>query len=154
MKALFTIPAADLLIAFSAAAMTAAPAAAQTPPLCSDAKNHCIDVTIAGGAIRPVPNVVVSEKNHHIYWQIKTSGYSFPPPAAPQRGIAFKPPSSINDNGHMPANEFPCTRISATLFHCPDANSTHGAVRVYQYFITVLDASGKPAALDPWIVNK
>jgi hypothetical protein len=153
MKPLFTIPAACLLIAFAVGTMTMVSAVAQTPPLCSG-KNHCIDVTIAGGAIQPVPNVVVPEASHQIYWRIKTSGYSFPPPAAPQRGIAFKAPSSINDNGHMPANEFPCNRISATLFHCTDANSTHGAVRAYQYAITVIDASGSRIVSDPWIVNR
>ena len=48
------------------------------------------------------------------------------PPPHSRAGIAFKDPSSINDNGHMPANEFPSNRVSATLFHCTDANSTRG----------------------------
>ena len=153
MKPQVTIPVTCLLIAFSTGTMIPAPVVAQTPPLCSGT-NHCVDITIAGGAIQPVPNVVVSGSNHQVYWQIKTSGYSFPPPTAPQRGIAFKEPSSINDNGHMPANEFPCSRMSTTLFHCTDANSTHGAIRSYQYFVTVIDASGKKIASDPWIINR
>jgi len=97
---------------------------------------------------------VVLGKNHQIYWRIQTSGYSFPPSPPPPSGIAFKQPSSINDNGHMPANEFPCNRVSATVFHCTDANSTHGTgVRSYQHSITVIDPAGKPIVFDPWIVN-
>jgi hypothetical protein len=132
--------------------MTPTPASAQPGPPCGGT-NHCDDVTIACGAIQSVANVVVSGNTHQIYWRIKTSGYSFASPPQPI-GIAFKPPSPINDNGRMPPNEFPCNRISATLFHCTDANSTHGAgVRSYQYSITVIDTSGKPIVSDPWVVN-
>jgi len=132
----------------------AASVGAQPGVSCTGA-THCVDVTIVGGAIQSVPAVVVAAKNHQIYWRIQTAGYSFPPPPPPPTGIAFKPASSINDNGHMPANEFPCNRMSATLFHCNDANSTHDkGVRSYQYSITVIDASGHRIVSDPWIVNR
>ncbi len=126
---------------------------AQPGPPCTGT-NHCVDVAIAGGAIQSVPATVVTARNHQIYWRIKTGGYSFPSSPA-STGVAFKPPSSINDNGRMPRNEFPCNRVSATLFHCTDANSTHDTgVRSYQYSITVLDAAGHPIVSDPWIVNR
>ena len=141
------------ILGMSAGTMTPAPAGAQPGPPCGGT-NHCVDITVVSGVIQPVANVVVSGNNHQIYWRIKTGGYRFGSP--PQSsGIAFKAPSSINDNGHMPANEFPCNRVSAALFHCTDANSTHGTgVRSYQYAITVIDASGKPIVYDPWIVNR
>jgi len=130
----------------------ATPADAQPGPPCGGT-NHCVDIALASGVIQSVANVVVSGTNHQIYWRIKTDGYSFASP--PQRiGIAFKAPSSINDNGRMPANEFQCNRISAMLVHCTDANSTHGTgVRSYQYSITVIDTSGRPIVSDPWVVN-
>ena len=141
-----------ILIAVGCETMTATPARAQTGPPCSGT-NHCVNIVIAGGVIQSVPNVVVSGKNHQIYWRIKTGGYSFPPPPQPF-GIAFKASSPINDNGRMPRNEFPCNRISATEFHCSDANSTQGiGVRSYQYSVTVIDSSGKPVVSDPWVVN-
>jgi hypothetical protein len=143
---------AVILIGVSAATMTVVTSVgAQPGPPCTGT-NQCVDVTIAGGAIQSVANVVVLGSNHQIYWRIKTSGYSFP--SSPS-GITFKQPSPINDNGRMPANEFPCNRVSATLFHCTDANSTHGAgVRNYQYAISVVDASGRRVVSDPWIVNR
>jgi hypothetical protein len=141
-------------ICAGAGTLLAASVSAQPGPACTG-NNHCIDVTIVGGAISPVPDAVITAKNHQIYWRIKTSGYAFPPPPPPPAGIAFKPPSPTNDNGHMPAKEFPCNRVSATLFHCTDANSTHNAgVRRYQYAITVVGKSGPPIVSDPWIVNK
>ena len=147
------VPAMILVIGVSAGTMMAASVGAQPGP-CTGT-NHCVDITIAGGAIPSVPDTVITGKNHQIYWRIKTGGYSFPPPPPPPVGIAFKPPSPMNDNGHMPANEFPCNRVSTTLFRCTDANSTHNTgLRRYQYSITVLDASGSKIVSDPWIVNK
>ena len=146
--------AVNVRLLVGALAMIGAGVGAQPGPPCSGT-NHCMDVTITGGAIAPVPNTVVTGKNHQVYWRIRTSGYSFPAPPAPRGGIAFKPPSSINDNGRMPANEFPCNRVSPTLFHCTDANSTHDSgVRSYQYSIAVIDGAGRPIVLDPWIVNR
>lgn len=143
---------AGAILVVTCETMIATPASAQPGPPCVGT-NHCVDVTITGGMIQRVANVVVSGKNHQIYWQIKTNGYSFAAPPQPI-GIAFKPPSAINDNGRMPPNEFPCNRISATLFHCTDANSTNGSgVRSYQYSITVIDASGRRVVSDPWVVN-
>ena len=142
-----------MLIAMACEAMTATSADAQTGPPCAG-PNHCVDITIAVGVIQPVTNVVVSGKNHQIYWRIRTGGYSFASPPQPI-GIAFKPPNAINDNGRMPPNEFPCNRMSATLFHCTDANSTNGVgVRSYQYSITVIDASGRAVVSDPWVINR
>ena len=135
------------------ATIIAASVVAQPGPPCTG-MNHCVDIAIAGGAIQPVPATIVTARNHQIYWRIKTGGYSFPSPPA-STGIAFKPASSINDNGRMPPNEFPCNRVSPALFHCTDANSTHdNGVRSYQYSITVLDAAGHPIVSDPWIVNR
>jgi len=146
--------AATTILVIAAIAMRVASVAAQPGPPCSGT-NHCVDITVTGGAIASVPNTVVPGKNHQLYWRIRTSGYSFPAPPPPSAGIAFKPPSSINDNGRMPANEFPCNRVSATLFHCTDANSTHDTgVRSYQYSITVIDGAGRKIVLDPWIVNR
>jgi hypothetical protein len=146
-------PTMILVIGVTAGAMLAASVGAQPGPPCTGT-NHCVDINIAGGAVQSVPATVVSGKNHQIYWRINTSGYSFPSPQPPT-GIAFKPPSPINDNGRMPANEFPCNRVSATLFHCTDANSTFNTgVRSYQYAISVIDASGHRIISDPWIVNK
>jgi len=124
---------------------------AQPGPPCSGT-SHCVDVTIVNGEIQHVANVVVSGKNHQIYWHIRTAGYTFPPAPHPIT-IAFKEPSSINDNGLMPANEFPCNRVTATQVHCTNKNSTHGKVRSYQYAITVLDANGNKVIADPWVVN-
>ena len=143
---------AVISIAMTSATMTPTSAGAQTGPPCAGT-NHCVDITIAGGVIRPVSNVVVSGKNHQIYWRIKTGGYTFASPPQPI-SIAFKPPNAINDNGRMPPNEFPCGRMSATLFHCTDVNSTNGTgIRSYQYSITVIDASGRPVVTDPWVIN-
>jgi len=142
----------SLVIGASVGTMTPTSVAAQPGPPCTGT-NHCVDVTIAGGAIRPVPAVVVTGRNHQIYWRITTAGYSFASPPQPI-GIAFKQPSSINDNGRMPVNEFPCNRVSPTLFHCADANSTLGSVRSYQYSITVIDAAAHRIISDPWVVNK
>jgi hypothetical protein len=153
MKKQLPIPAA-IILGVSAGTLAATSVCAQPAPPCTGA-NHCVDVTIAGGAIQSVANVVVSGTNHQIYWRITTGGYSFPPSPPPPAGIAFKQPSSINHNESMPRNEFACNRISATLFHCTDANSTHGAgARTYQYSISVIDASGHKIVSDPWIVNK
>jgi hypothetical protein len=150
-KTAFALP-MSVVIGASVGTMTAASVGAQPGPPCTGT-NHCVDITIAGSAIQSVPAVVVQGNNHQIYWRIKTAGYTFASPPQPI-GIAFKQPSSINDNGHMPANEFPCNHMSTTLFHCTDANSTHGTgVHRYQYSITVMDPAGKPIALDPWIVN-
>lgn len=91
MKQQLAIAAAFILIAVGAGPMTAAPVRAQPGPPCSGT-NHCVDITIAGGAIQSVANVVVPGTNHQIYWQIKTGGYSFPPPPH-SIGIAFKEPS-------------------------------------------------------------
>jgi hypothetical protein len=147
-------PAMILVMGALAATMMAAAVGAQPGPPCSGT-NHCVDITVTGGAIAPVPNTVISGRNHQIYWRIRTSGYSFPSPPPPQVGIAFKPPSSINDNGRMPANEFPCNRVSPALFHCTDAKTTHDTgVRSYQYSITVIDAAGHRIVSDPWIVNR
>jgi len=125
---------------------------AQSGPPCGGV-NHCVDITISGGVIQNVVNVIVPAKNHQIYWRIVTPGYTFAQPPAPD-AIAWKAPSAINDNGKMPPNEFPCSRVSATQFRCTDANSTHGTVRTYQYEITVLDSTGKQLVLDPWIINQ
>lgn len=143
-----------LVIGVSAGTMMALSVAAQPGPPCTGT-NHCVDINIADGAIQSVPATVIVGKNHQIYWRIKTSGYSFPSPPPRSIGIGFKPPSPINDNERMPANEFPCNRMSATLFHCTDANSTHNThVRSYQYSITVIDASNHEIISDPWIVNR
>ena len=153
MKEKLAIGAASILIGVGAGSMTATSVRAQPGPPCTGT-NHCVDITVAGGAIPPVANVVVPGKNHQIYWQIKTGGYSFPSPPH-SAGIAFKAPSPINNNGKMPANEFACNRVSATRFHCTDTNSTHGAgVRTYQYAITVVDTSGRTIVSDPWIINR
>ena len=141
-----------LVIGASAGTMTPTSVGAQPGPSCTGT-NHCVDIAIAGGAIRPVPAVVVTGRSHQIYWRITTTGYSFASSPQPT-GIAFKQPSSINDNGRMPANEFPCNRVSPTLFHCTDANSTLGSVRSYQYSITLIDAAGHRIVSDPWVVNK
>jgi hypothetical protein len=108
-----------------------------------------VDVTIANGEIRPVQDIVIPGTNHQIYWRINTSGYSFPRPATRPPGIDFKPPKP-------PKNEFPCNRVSATVFHCSDANTTHNAgEHKYQYAINVVDGSGhRITSADPWIVNK
>lgn len=142
------------VIGATATTMMAASVGAQPGPPCTGT-NHCVDIAIAGGAIQSVPATVVTAKNHQIYWRITTGGYSFPSAPSASTGIAFKSPSSINDNGRMPQNEFPCNRVSVTLFHCTDANTTHDkGVRSYQYSITVLDAAGHPIVSDPWIVNR
>jgi len=92
----------SLVIGASVGTMTPTSVGAQPGPTCTGT-NHCVDVTIASGAIRPVPAVVVTGRNHQIYWRITTAGYSFASPPQPI-GIAFKQPSSINDNGRMPVN--------------------------------------------------
>src|SRR5690242_20227426 len=143
-------PAMILVIGVSSGSMMAASVGAQ--PSCTGT-NHCVDGNIADGAIQPVPDTVVPGMNHQIYWQIRTSGYSFLPPPPP--GIAFQPSGPANNRGRMPKDEFHCNRVSATVFHCTDANSTHNAgIRRYQYSITVMGASGHPIGSDPWIVNK
>ena len=135
-----------------ASATTPMVAHAQTGPQCGGV-NHCIDVAVTGGVIQPVVNVIVPGRNHQIYWRLVTPGYTFPQP--PVDAIGWKPPSPINDNGKMPANEFACNRVTPTLFRCTDANSTRGTgVRTYQYGITVLDGGGKQVILDPWIINQ
>ena len=140
----------SVIIGASVGTMSARSVRAEPGPSCTGT-NHCVDLTIVGGTLAPIANVVVPEKNHQIYWRIKTSGFNFPLP--PTDGMTFKAASSINDNGRMPAQEFPCNRVSSTLFHCADANSTHGAVRRYQYSVTVIDASGQKIISDPWIIN-
>lgn len=139
-------PAIITVLGLSSGTMTATIAVAQ--PSCTGT-NHCVDVTIANGMIRPVPDTHIPGTNHQIYWQIKTSGYSFPLPSSPTPGMAFKPPKP-------PKNEFHCNRVSATVFHCSDANTTHNTGdHRYQYSITVIDASHHLiSTLDPWIVNK
>jgi hypothetical protein len=134
--------------------MMAASVSAQPGPPCTGT-NHCVNVTVAAGAIQSVPATVITARNHQVHWIIRTAGYKFPVASSPSAGVAFKPASSINDNGHMPPNEFHCNRVSDTVFHCTDANSTHDkGVRSYQYSITVLDAAGHPVVADPWIVNR
>ena len=146
------IAAALVAIALCAGPLASAPALAQQGPACNET-NHCVDVTVVGGKIQPLPDVTVSGKNHQIWWQLKTPGYSFPKPPKSD-GVFFKPASSGNDNGKMPAKEFNCNRVSATVFHCTNANSTNGQRRKYQYGVTVVeDASGKDITLDPWVVN-
>ncbi len=113
---------------------------------------HCVDVVVANGAIRNPPDVNVDGASHQIYWRLRTTGYTFPKP--PARAITWKPAGPKNDNGKMPANEFPCNRVSDVLYHCTDANSTHGQQRKYEYAITVLDAAGKVIQGDPWIINQ
>ena len=117
-------------------------------PICNSANpaHHCVDVVITGGVIQSPADVVVDAANHQIYWQIKTSGYTWPKPPKPD-GITWKPPAP-------PAKEFQCNRVSDVIFHCEDANSTHGSQRKYEYKITVIDSAGNPVILDPWIINR
>lgn len=154
MKSHPAIAAALVVIAVAASALASTAARAQAGPPCGGT-NHCVDVVVAGGQIQPVANVRVDGQGHLISWRIKTPGFSFAPPPQPN-AITFKAPSSINDNGRMPANEFRgCARASATLFHCTNANTTHGqGARTYQYAITVIeDATGRTIVLDPWVIN-
>lgn len=146
-KAAIVLP---LSLILGASATTATSVDAQPGPPCTGT-NHCVDITIAHGAIQFVPDVQVTGKNHQIYWLIKTGGYSFRP--TPPDGITFKAASSANSN-QLAKDEFRCNRVSATQFHCTDANTTHGAMRKYEYSITVFDTAGHSIVSDPWIVNK
>ncbi len=142
---------ASTLILGWALAAASGPGQAQSPT-CTGT-DHCADVRIAGTTIT-VPNVIVPGKDHQIDWIIRTPGYTFGLPPKPD-GVIWKAPSSINSNGAMPSNEFRCNRATATVYHCSDANSTHGTgVRSYQYKLTVIDPAGNPVVLDPWIVNQ
>jgi len=146
------IAAALVATALCAGPLASAPALAQQGPACNET-NHCVDVTVVGGKIQPLPDVTVSGKNHQIWWQLKTPGYSFPQPPKAE-GVTFKAPAPGNNNGNMPPKEFNCNRVSATVYKCTDANSTNGQQRKYQYAVNLIeDATGKAITLDPWVVN-
>jgi hypothetical protein len=153
MKKKHALAAASVLVLVLTVPMTSSVGHAQ--PVCDSGNraHHCVDVVITNGAIQSPPDVVVPGKNHQIYWQIKTSGYTFPKPPKPA-GIAWKASTPTNDNGRMPANEFQCNRVSDTVVHCTDAVSTLGSQRKYEYKITVIDPAGNPVILDPWVINR
>jgi hypothetical protein len=109
-------------------------------PFCNAANNRCITVSVSSGQIN-AGDLLISSANHIIWWELVTTGYSFP-----ADGITIASP--------LP-NEFTCrVALQGRIYFCINRNTTTGTgLKKYKYSVKV---TGSPAVppLDPWILNE
>jgi hypothetical protein len=103
---------------------------------------QCADVTAAGNAITPIPDIKVRTSGTIILWSITTPGWTF---AA--NGIAFVTPPL------PPAGTFNCVP-GTTTWACNDIYTLSGSgPQTYKYTVNLTSPSGQPVTLDPRIIN-